>query len=168
MKKWGIGIPPGKYYGSNKAASRVAGLDSALPIHYRVDKLSENGQEVAVSKVLVDFCKVYPPDLNIIDGFTVVNYEKVGLRKTRVREANLAFASNDIVAIDAAATRVMGFDPEKILHIKMAEEVGFGTSDLAKLTILSDPIMDVTIRCNPRGVQRGVVLEGQQKRHASS
>ena len=138
-----------------------------MPIHDRVDKLSENGQEVAVSKVLVDFCKAYPPDLNIIDGFTV-DYEKVDLRKTRVREANLAFASYDIVAIDAAANRVMDFDPEKILHIKIAEEVGLGTADLAKLTILGDPIMDVMIRCNPRGVQRGVVLEGQQKRHAPS
>jgi len=131
-----------------------------------VDKLSENRQEVAVPKVLFDFCMAYPPDLNIIDGFTVVDSEKIGLRKTRVRDANLAFANYDIVAIDAAAIRVMGLDPEKILHIKMAEEVGLGIADLAKLTILGDPIMDVTIRCNPRGVQRGVVLEGQQKRHA--
>jgi uncharacterized protein (DUF362 family) len=168
LKNWGIGVPPGQYYGSNKAASRVAGLEGALPIHNRVKRLSENGQEVAVSKVLVDFCQACPPDLNVLDGFTVVDYEKVGLRKTRVREANLAFASYDIVAIDAAATRVMGFDPEKILHIKMAEEVGLGTADLSKLTILGDPIEDVAIRCNPRGVQRGVIRGGDRERHAPS
>jgi uncharacterized protein (DUF362 family) len=73
LKNWGIGIPPGKYYGSNKAASRVMGLEGALPIHGRVEPLSENGQEVAVSKVLVDCYQACPPDLNIIDGFTVVD-----------------------------------------------------------------------------------------------
>jgi uncharacterized protein (DUF362 family) len=168
LKNWGIGIPPGKYYGSNKAASRVMGLDGALPIHGRVEPLRENGQEVAVSKVLVDFCQACPPDLNIIDGFTVVDYEKVGFRKTRVREANLAFASYDIVAIDAAATRVMGFAPERILHIKLAEKVGLGTANPSQLTILGDPIADVAIRCNPRGVQRGVIQEGPREDHALS
>lgn len=168
LKNWGIGIPPGKYYGSNKAASRVTGLEGALPIHGRAERLRENGQEVAVSKVLVDFCQACPPDLNIIDGFTVVDYEKVGVRKTRVREANLAFASYDIVAIDAVATRVMGFDPDRILHIRMAGEVGLGTADPSKLTILGESIEDVAISCNPRGVQRGVMLGSTREGHGAS
>lgn len=158
LKNWGMGIPPGKYYGSNKAASRVEGLERALPIHDRVERRLVYGQEVAVSKVLVDFCQACPPDLNIIEGFTVLDYERLDHENRRVREANLAFASHDTVAVDAVAARVMGFDPEKILHIKMAGKQGLGTSVLSKIRVVGKRIEDAQMRCNPRDIQREVML----------
>jgi hypothetical protein len=53
----------------------------------------------------------------------------------------------------------MGFAPERILRIKLAEKVRLGTADPSQLTIFGDPIKDVAMRCNPRGVQQGVLQE---------
>ena len=36
-------------------------------------------------------------------------------------------ASTDVVAADATASRIMGFNPERINHIRWAEESGLGT-----------------------------------------
>jgi len=165
LKNWGMGLPPGRYYGWNKAAYEGAtnyhgklGSDKPLPIHGVVKAEFKYGQELAVSKVLVDFCTACPPHLNIIDGFTVMDYERLGYRKVRVREIDLVFASYDIVAVDAIATRSMGFDPDKIVHIKMAEEKRLGTANLSEIKVMGQNIEDIQLSCNPRGMQREVML----------
>jgi uncharacterized protein (DUF362 family) len=165
LKNWGMGLPPGRYYGWNKAAYEGAtnyhgklGSDKPLPIHGAVQAEFKYGQELAVSKVLVDFCTACPPHLNIIDGFTVMDYERLGYRKVRVREANLIFASYDIVAVDTVATRSMCFDPKKIVHIEMAGEKRLGTANLSKINVLGQKVEDIQLNCNPRGTQREVML----------
>jgi uncharacterized protein (DUF362 family) len=87
-----------------------------------------------------------------------MDYERLGYRKVRVREANLVFASYDIVAVDAVATRAMCFDPEKIVHIKMAEEKRLGTANLSEIKVSGQNIKDIQLSCNPRGTQKEVML----------
>jgi uncharacterized protein (DUF362 family) len=36
-------------------------------------------------------------------------------------------ASTDVVAADAVASRIMGFDPERIDHIRWADDSGLGS-----------------------------------------
>ena len=43
--------------------------------------------------------------------------------------------ARDIVATDAAASRIFGIDPKDVKHIMLAEEMGIGTTDLEKLNI---------------------------------
>jgi uncharacterized protein (DUF362 family) len=166
LKNWGIGIPPAKYYGSNKAGSRWKGMEGSLPIHGTMKVRRKRsgwveGQEVAVSQVMVDVCKACKPDLNIIDGFTVVDYKKFGdsfLSPTRVREANMVLASYNVVAIDAVATRVMRLNPQKVLHIRLAQEQGLGPYDISEIDVVGERIEDVQTSCNPLRQQRGVIL----------
>jgi len=158
LKNWGIGIPPGRYYGSNKAGSRWAGADGTLPIHNRVPQERIMGQEVAVSKVLVDVCLANIPTLNIIDGFTVVDHEKLGLRGNRIREVNLIVAGHDIVAVDAVGSRIMSIDPEKVMHVKYAQDMGLGTLDPNRIQVVGASISDVKIPCNPLGQQKETML----------
>ena len=158
LKNWGIGIPPGRYYGSNKAGTRWLGASGALPIHNRVPTERTMGQEVAVSKVIADVCLVKTPDLNIIDGYTVVDYESVGARNYRIRDANLIIAGYDMVAVDAVGTRIMAIDPAKILHIKYAEEIGLGTIDPSEIQVLGTNIGDARIPCNPLERQKETML----------
>ncbi len=77
-----------------------------------------------MSKVVHDVCKALPPTLTVIDGF-------VGLRgkmptSGKIVKLKTIIASTDPVAADATASRIMGFDPEEIDHIRWTGESGLG------------------------------------------
>jgi uncharacterized protein (DUF362 family) len=48
---------------------------------------------------------------------------------------NSQIISPDIVAADAASTRLLGRESSEIGHIRLAAEAGFGEIDLTKLKI---------------------------------
>ena len=56
----------------------------------------------------------------------------------------LLIASRDPVAADAVCTRIMGFDPEKIEHIRFAQEAGLGTLDMENIDIVGERIENWT------------------------
>jgi len=56
---------------------------------------------------------------------------------------NLVIAGSDPVAVDAVGAAVMGIPPEKVKHLRLAEERGLGTCDLKQIAILGEPIEKV-------------------------
>ncbi len=57
---------------------------------------------------------------------------------------NLCLAGSDFVALDAVATRLMGFSPQDITHLRLAHLQGLGEIDLKKITLLGAPIDTVS------------------------
>ena len=55
-------------------------------------------------------------------------------------EADLILASSDCVALDAVASRMLGFDPLGIGYIRMAHEQGLGTGDPREIEIVGEDI----------------------------
>lgn len=53
-------------------------------------------------------------------------------------EKNIIIASQDQVAIDAVAAKLMGFDPLSIPYIRFAQEDGLGTGDIKDIEIVGD------------------------------
>ena len=51
---------------------------------------------------------------------------------------NVILASSDMVAIDAVAAKLMGFNPMKIKFIRIAHEAGLGCGDPREIEILGD------------------------------
>ncbi len=56
---------------------------------------------------------------------------------------NYILASGDMVAIDAVAAKMMGFDPLSIKFIRLAHERGLGCGDLREIEIAGEDISDV-------------------------
>ena len=56
---------------------------------------------------------------------------------------NYALASADMVAIDAVAAKMMGFDPLSIPFLRMAHEQGLGCADLREIEITGEDISKV-------------------------
>jgi len=159
LKNWGIGIPPGQYYGFNKSANRILGRlgFGAFPIHHHFDHEEVYGQGVGTAKAIADVCSAVPYELGIIDGLTTVDRAELAPKSgMRVRHTNLMLASYDMVAADSVGTRVMGLDPRKIFHMYLAEEKGLGTLD--SIDVAGARIEDVEMRCNPEYGQRGAML----------
>jgi uncharacterized protein (DUF362 family) len=85
---------------------------------------------------IADFATVCKPDLNIIDGFRVM--KRNGPRGVSVDDVVLMkyqLFSSDIVAIDAAATKIFDIDVSQVKHIGIAEAMGIGTTKLDSLNI---------------------------------
>ena len=75
-------------------------------------------------KVILDINRAVRPVLTVIDGFVAM--EGRGPVHGSPVEMETIVAGRDVVATDATASRVMGFDPHRIGHIRMAHEAGLG------------------------------------------
>jgi len=85
---------------------------------------------------IADFLHFRKPDLNVVDAYRMMKQNgPVGVSLDDVVTLKSQLISTDIVAIDSAAAKFLGMDPEKINHIKLASEAGFGIMDLSKLKI---------------------------------
>ncbi len=85
---------------------------------------------------IADYSTLKQPDLNIVDAYNVMKTNGPrGISVDDVIQLNSQLISTDIVAIDAAAAKVFGLEPEEVPYIIKASEMGIGTMDLSELNI---------------------------------
>lgn len=85
---------------------------------------------------IADFATVLPPTLNIVDAYhPMVRNGPRGRTASDVVELRSLLASADIVAVDAAASRMLDHDPSAIRHIPLAAALGVGLMDLEAVDI---------------------------------
>ncbi len=83
-----------------------------------------------------DFCLYKKPTLNIVDAYRVMMKDgPQGSAPTNAVLKKTLLMAEDIVAIDAAATKIFGKKPEEVRYIKMANELGIGNMNLNELKI---------------------------------
>jgi len=80
---------------------------------------------MGMDKVVHDISVTLPPQLTVIDGFVAM--EGRGPVHGKSVKMDTVIASTDVVAADATGSRIMGFNPERIDHIRWADESGLGT-----------------------------------------
>ena len=103
------------------------------------DKLKGKYHTKGINKVIVDINTVLKPAITVIDGF--VGMEGRGPSGGPPVKMDLIIAGKDVVATDATAARVMGFEPWEISHIRRAHERGLGSID--EIEILGSKLGDV-------------------------
>jgi uncharacterized protein (DUF362 family) len=89
-----------------------------------------------LNQCIADFASYRKPDLNVVDAYRVMT--KRGPRGVSEEDIVLMkslLLSADIVAVDAAAAKLFGAEPETVSYIKLAHEAGLGAIDLSKLSI---------------------------------
>ncbi len=85
---------------------------------------------------IADFAAYRQPDLNVVDAYRVMKQN--GPRGTSVNDVATMKAqliSTDMVAVDTAATKLFGMDPDKVTYLGLAEQAGVGTMNLDSLNI---------------------------------
>ncbi|MBP1767530.1 MAG: hypothetical protein H6P98_1645 [Candidatus Aminicenantes bacterium] len=78
------------------------------------------------------------PDLAVIDGFEAM--EGNGPAWGTALPARIALASLDALAADTLATKIMGFDPKRVLYLASMNEAGMGQGDLDKILVSGTPL----------------------------
>lgn len=89
-----------------------------------------------LQQCIADFATYCKPTLNVVDAYNVMKAN--GPRGTSVDDVvsmKSLLLSRDIVTADAAAAKLLGFEPEEIEHIKIANEMRIGRMDLSSLSI---------------------------------
>ncbi len=98
-----------------------------------MDRRLHEQWQVGLARRLIDLAQVVQPRLNIVEG--VVAREGTGFNRGRNHALGLCVAGVNMVAVDAVASTLMGFDPQSLIYLRMAVEAGLGESDLARLRI---------------------------------
>lgn len=89
-----------------------------------------------LQQCIADFASWRKPTLNVIDGYRVMMRNGPrGVSEADVVNMKQLIVSADIVAADAAATKIFGSQPGDIPHIRIANEMKIGTMALDKLSI---------------------------------
>jgi uncharacterized protein (DUF362 family) len=103
------------------------------------DKLKFKYHAQGISSVVVDINTVLKPALTVIDGFVAM--EGRGPTDGTPVKMDLIIAGKDVVATDATAARIMGFDPAEISHIRKAAQKGLGNID--NIEVVGSKLVDV-------------------------
>ena len=80
--------------------------------------------------------------LGIIDGTHALEGQGPTLGKPLT--LNLCLAGTDLVALDSVATKLMGFSPNDITHLRLAALQGLGEIDLSRIKLVGDPLESVS------------------------
>ena len=84
-----------------------------------------------MNKVIPDILSVIKPHFNIIDGFVAM--EGRGPIYGKPIEMGVLVSGKDPVSTDSVASKIMGFNPKEIEHIRLTHELGIGEIDLDKI-----------------------------------
>jgi len=123
-----------KTHMSTKVTLGMKNMFGLLP-----DKFKGKYHAKGISKVIVDINSVLKPALTVIDGF--IGMEGRGPTGGTPVKMDLIIAGTDVVATDATASRVMGFEPMEITHLRRANEKGLGNID--NIEVLGSKLDDV-------------------------
>jgi uncharacterized protein (DUF362 family) len=124
-----------KTHTSTKVTLGMKNMFGLLP-----DKFKGKYHARGISKVIVDINTVLRPAFTVIDGF--IGMEGRGPSGGTPVKMDLIIAGKDVVATDAIASRVMGFEPKEIVHIRRAYDKGLGNLD--DVEVLGSKLCDVT------------------------
>jgi len=82
--------------------------------------------------------EIHPGMFAVMDGTTVGKGS--GPRAMEWEEKNYLLASGDLVAIDAIAAKMMGFNPLSIKYLKLGQSLGLGMADPKKIQVIGENI----------------------------
>ena len=87
-------------------------------------------------QAIADFCLYHKPTLNIVDAYTVmVKNGPRGFSRGDLVLKKMQLIATDMVAIDTAAAKILGVNPNNIEYIHRAKLLGIGNNKLEELRI---------------------------------
>jgi len=107
-----VNVPKMKYMSFTKISATLKNIFGCNPYPRKFEYHSK------LDEVIVALNKIMPFDLHVLDGLIVH-----GLKTLKL---GLVMASQDPVAADAVAAKIMGVNPRSVAHIRLAEKEGLG------------------------------------------
>jgi uncharacterized protein (DUF362 family) len=94
-----------------------------------------------IDAMLTDIVKTFPPALCIIDATT--GLEGTGPFHGDPVKLDLVVSGDNAVATDAVMANIMGYDPRRIMHLRLASDAGLGPTNLDEIEIVGESLEEV-------------------------
>jgi uncharacterized protein (DUF362 family)/Pyruvate/2-oxoacid:ferredoxin oxidoreductase delta subunit len=163
-----VNIPKMKTHGLTTMTGAIKNMFGVIPglrkaaFHARLQDLE------AFSRMLIDLNRFLTPTLHIMDA--VYGMEGNGPSHGDLVHTGLLLFSQDPVAIDATACRIMGINPMRLYFLKYGEQIGLGSMRADEINIKGVPLKECTVRKYklppPRKWEKGIpFLQRLGRRH---
>jgi len=111
----------------------LEGIDTTRPRQEWMDEAMHEHSQEGLARRLADLAKIVTPQLNVIEG--VVGRDGTGFNHGTNYPLGLVIVGINMVAVDAVGSYLMGFDPRKLIYLRVAAEAGLGVNDLAQIRV---------------------------------
>lgn len=122
-------------------------ITGALKNQWGCLKKLRHNYHLVVDEAIADLNDLLHPAFAIMDG--TVGMEGSGPKTGMPKVADLVLASADLVALDAVAATVMGFDAARIPHIQLAGQRGLGEADVRRVQVRGVDLATLDFRFEP-------------------
>ena len=139
-----LNLPKLKTHSFTVFTGAVKNMFGIIPNGFRLNYHRQYIQSDVFSQMLVDIFSCVPPHLSIMDG--IVAMEGEGPSAGNPKRVGIILASQDAVALDAVASKIVGFNPMNIYTTQNAHERGLGIGEIEKIKIAGENIRDVEVR----------------------
>lgn len=139
-----LNLPKLKTHSFTVFTGAVKNLFGIIPCGLRINYHRQYIRNDVFSHMLVDVFSCTPPHLNIMDGIIAMQGE--GPSAGTPRNVGVILASKDAVALDAVATRIIGFNTMDVFTTQNAHERGLGIGEIKKIETAGKKIRDVEVR----------------------
>ncbi len=139
-----VNLPKLKTHSFTAFTGAVKNMFGVIPHGLRLDCHRRFVRSEVFSQMLVDLFSRVRPQLTIMDA--VVAMEGEGPSSGAPRPVGLILAGRDAVAVDAVATRIIGYDPLRIYTTSYAHQRGLGSGSLDRIEIAGADIKSVEVK----------------------
>jgi len=139
-----LNLPKLKTHSLTAFTGAVKNMFGIIPYGLRLDYHRLFKWSDVFSQMLVDIFSCAPPHLTIMDG--IVAMEGEGPSGGNPKRVGVILASQDGVAVDAVASKIVGFNPMNIITTQNAHERGLGMGEIEKIEIEGEDISRVEVR----------------------
>lgn len=141
-----INLPKLKVHTTAGVSLGIKNMFGTLPrcFYGGFDRSLMHSNMFKLARILVDVVSVRTPDLTIVDAIVASNKYFIG----EPIEMNLLLVSDNVVAVDAVCTALMGFDSKATFpsspftdmenHLHLASEAGIGPAALDEIELAAD------------------------------
>jgi uncharacterized protein (DUF362 family) len=120
--------------------------------------------QLGVFEGTCDLAGLFKPVFAVVDG--IMAQEGLGPVYGLPLQMGVLLAGRDLLAVDAVASRAMGFDPQEVRLLSTAQVRGLGTLDSGDIAVVGERIEDVQRRFMRMEEDTRVQLQGVQIIHA--
>ncbi|GAB4349734.1 MAG: hypothetical protein Kow0099_32930 [Candidatus Abyssubacteria bacterium] len=135
-----ITIPAIKTHNKTTITGAIKNQWGCLP------KLRHN-YHLVLNEALADINDAIRPRFAVMDA--TVGLEGNSPKSGEPRVVDRVLASGDMVALDAVAAKIMGFDPDTITHIQNCQQLELGTARLDQIEVVGDDDLSLNLNFKP-------------------
>jgi uncharacterized protein (DUF362 family)/Pyruvate/2-oxoacid:ferredoxin oxidoreductase delta subunit len=138
-----INLPKLKTHSLCVFTGGVKNMYGTIPSGHRTKFHGEYIRNEDFSQMLTDIFSAIRPQLTIMDG--IIAMEGEGPAAGTLRKLGVILASQDTVAVDAVATKIIGINPMDIHTTRYSDERGLGVGNLQNIEVVGEGIDGVTV-----------------------